>query len=243
MASQTSSYQQTYHSSVTSTHSARTAEVDGAFILPYLSPRYRILDIGCGPGSITTGFSKYVPEGSVTGIDLTEDVLAQAREFASTNISESNITFEVGNVLEGLKYADSSFDVVFCNQTLIHISDPIKALEEMKRVCAPGGFVACREADMPWRWHPYLPGLQLWDKYMYDTVCGPNSLSAPQNPPHPPGHRGGSLIHVWARQAGFDPVKIIKSAGVSLYTSEAERKWFCESYVRRLEQGGAAEKF
>ncbi|KAF2201688.1 putative ubiE/COQ5 methyltransferase [Delitschia confertaspora ATCC 74209] len=237
-----SSYKQTYHRSVTAVHSARTAEKEAAFVLPHLFPHYRILDVGCGPGSITTGFSKYVTAGSVTGIDFSEEVLEQARSFALSQ-GQPQTRFEVGNILEGLKYPDASFDVVFCNQTLIHIPDPVKALREMKRVCAPGGFVACREADMPWKWHPYLPGLQLWDKYMYGLLFGMTDSPHPQNLPHGPEYRGGSLIHVWARQAGFDPTKMKKGADVELYSSEQERKWFGESYIARIEHGGAGDKF
>lgn len=177
-----SNYQQGYHRAVTASHATRTAEKEAAFILPYLTANAHVLDVGCGPGSISTGFTKYVPEGSVTGIDLTDEVLDQARELVSQQPSPpTNITFEIGNVLEGLKYRDASFDVIFCNQVLIHLPDPVKAFREMKRLCKPGGFVACRDSDMPFRWVPYYEGLQLYDKYLYEIIFGKSDRKHPMS--------------------------------------------------------------
>ncbi|KAF2259040.1 S-adenosyl-L-methionine-dependent methyltransferase [Lojkania enalia] len=242
--SKPSTYSQGHSRSVTANHASRTAEKEGGFVLPHLKPAYKILDIGCGPGSISTGFARYVPEGSVMGVDLTGEVLEQARQHLSKQLSPpSNITFEYGNVLDGLKYANSTFDVVFCNQVLTHIPDPVKAMQEMRRVLAPGGFIACREADMPYRWYPYLPGLQLLDKYMYGMVFGGTDLSHPANPPHQPEYRGGELIHVWARKAGFDPKKMLKGVGTEVRASEQERAFFSGVHRGRIQQGGMRERF
>lgn len=229
-------YRQSHHTSTTSAHAARTAEVEAAFLLPHLEPDYRILDIGCGPGSITRGLARYVQDGHVTGIDLSEQVLNQAREGVSTSGSGSNVTFELGNVLDGLSYPDGSFDVVYCNQTLLHIPDPVKALKEMRRVCKPGGMIAAREADMPFHWYPYNRGLQLWDRYLYSTIFGnEGEREHPMNLPHSEGYRGGSLLHVWAREAGFEPEKMQKGVGSQGYTTMQQRDWFVDTYSKRLE--------
>ena len=50
----------------------RTAEDCATHLLPHLKPHYRILDVGCGPGSITVGLARYVPQGSVVGVDVNE---------------------------------------------------------------------------------------------------------------------------------------------------------------------------
>jgi ubiquinone/menaquinone biosynthesis C-methylase UbiE len=260
---QSSTYSQGHHVVTTASHLNRTAEHEAAFLLPYIKPHHRILDIGCGPGSITTGFAKYVPSGSVTGIDLAPEVLTQAREHLasqqqSTSTPLSNVTFSLGNVLEGLSFPDQSFDIVFCNQTLIHIPSPVAALQEMKRVCRTGGIVACREGDFPFHHYPELPGLSVFHKYLWLMIHGPlpsSSLSSteldhlasdkdlPFNAPHPPNHRSGSRIHVWAREAGFDPERIVKEASVQVMATREKREFLAGAMMGRIEKAGHREKF
>jgi SAM-dependent methyltransferase len=234
-----STYSQGYHPTITANHRQRRVEVEGAFVLPHLKSTDKILDVGCGPGTITVGFAKRVSQGSVTGVDLSQSVLDQALAFNSESESPAtNVIFEIGNVVEGLKYADDTFDIVFCSQTLLHISEPVKALKEMRRVCKPGGFIAARESDFPFRWYPYLPGLQLADKYIYEQIMGATSLPHPQSPPLQPNARCGSSVHVWAREAGFDPAKMKKGVGADVMASEEERKSWAGMWLGRIDQGG-----
>jgi ubiquinone/menaquinone biosynthesis C-methylase UbiE len=224
---QPQTYQQSHHRVVTANHAIRTAETAGAFVLPNLKPHFKILDVGCGPGSITSGFAKYVPQGSVTGIDASADVIQEAYEHLDQLDSRpSNVHFQTGNLLDGLDFPDGAFDVVYCSQTLVHIIDPVKAMQEMKRVCAPGGFVAAREGDFPCRSVPNPRGMQLFHKYLYTLVLGDISAhpEQPDNAPFAEAHRSGSLIHVWARKAGFDPLRIVKEARVQLIATPEERK-------------------
>jgi SAM-dependent methyltransferase len=246
MPDQPQSYQQTHHRAVTAAHGTRTAEVDGAFILSHLQSHFKILDIGCGPGSITSGFARYVPQGHVTGIDLTTQVISEATErLSQLNPSPTNVSFQTGNVLDGLDFPDASFDVVFCSQTLVHIVEPIKALKEMKRVCKPGGFVAAREGDMPFRWVPYPRGLQLFNKYLYVMVMGDIGVDSehPDNAPFKEGHRSGSLVHVWGREAGFEPLKMVKGAKVTMYATPEEREYVAGNYIGRFDQAGWRDKY
>ena len=74
----------------------RTADVHGAFFLPYLRTGMEVLDCGCGPGSITVGLAEAVIPGSVTGIDLEESQLKTARETASGR-GLANVTFETAD--------------------------------------------------------------------------------------------------------------------------------------------------
>ncbi|KAJ4297997.1 hypothetical protein N0V90_005896 [Kalmusia sp. IMI 367209] len=232
---------------VTANHATRTAEAEAAFLLPRLKPHFHILDLGCGPGTITTGLARYVPQGSITGVDLTPEVIAQAKELASKKEGGAppNLAFKTGNVLEGLEFEDASFDVVWMSQVLVHVPEPVKALREVRRVLKEGGFVADREGDWPFRFHPYLPGLQLKNKYMYDMVItrGASSSAHPDNAPFGDGHRSGSLIHVWAREAGFDPLKIEKGARVTLYSTPEERERYAGNLIARIEQGGHRQKY
>jgi SAM-dependent methyltransferase len=230
---------------VTAAHARRTAETEGAFVLPLLTPTSKILDVGCGPGTISMGFAKYVPEGSVTAIDITEEVLSQARERLSSQIDPpTNIIFESGNVLDGLKYPDETFDVIFTSQVLIHVPDPVKALREMRRVCKTNGVVCCREGDYPFRYYPCLPGIQLFTKYLYEMVHGQStSYDHPDNPPHPPNTRTGSLIHVWGRDVGFEPGKMVKGAKAVVTATEEDRRALTEPMIERMLTGGTGKKF
>ncbi|PVI06722.1 S-adenosyl-L-methionine-dependent methyltransferase [Periconia macrospinosa] len=242
-----STYRQGHDPSVTYNHTLRTAEVEGAFVIPHIKPEFKILDVGCGPGTITTGFAKYVPQGSVTGIDLTDEVLGQAEaHLAQQSPKISNVKFEKGNVLDGLHFEDGEFDLVFCSQVLIHIPDPVSALREMKRVCkSKTGLICAREGDWPFRYVPYSPGLQVFHRYFYEMINGkaPSSIAQPDQPPFAPGHKGGSLVHVHARQAGFDPSRIEKGGKVTIYGTESERRQYATSMINRMEKGGHNEKY
>ena len=89
MSSPLSTYKQGHHRAITSNHASRTAQEDAAFLLPCLKPGQRILDIGCGPGSITVGFAAYVPGGSVVGVDLSDEIHSQAREHLTSQQSSA----------------------------------------------------------------------------------------------------------------------------------------------------------
>ena len=60
-------------------HAQRTAEEAAAFVLPELSAGMRLLDVGCGPGSITRGLAERVAPGEVVGVDLSKETLEAAR--------------------------------------------------------------------------------------------------------------------------------------------------------------------
>src|SRR5438105_1376606 len=133
-------YTHGHHESVVRAHAARTAENSAAFVLPHLTPGARVLDVGCGPGSITCDFAVLAAPGEVLGLDRSEDVLAQARALAEDR-GLDNVSFTVGNVYD-LDLEDESFDVVHAHQVLQHLTDPVAAVREMRRVAKPGGIVA-----------------------------------------------------------------------------------------------------
>lgn len=70
-----------------------------------------------------------------------------------------------------------------------------------------------------------------------------SSAAQPQLPPYGPDHRSGTMVHVWAREAGFDPLRIEKSARVTMYSTPEERKMHAGNHVARLEQGGHRQKY
>ncbi len=123
----------------------RTAAANAGFLLPELKSDMAVLDIGCGPGSITVGLAEQVPNGRAVGLDIepSQIELAQAR---ATEMGLSNCTFDVGSVFS-LPYPDASFDVVFGHTIIMQFSDPGPVFAEISRVLKPGGLVALRELD------------------------------------------------------------------------------------------------
>src|SRR5580693_814445 len=152
-------YTHGHHDSVLRSHRWRSAENSAAYLLPHLKPHMRILDVGCGPGTITAGLADRVPRGHVTGIDTAPEVVDEARELAA---QRDNLDFTTGDVY-ALDYPDATFCVVHAHQVMQHLGDPVRALTEMRRVTKPGGLIAVRDADYGGMiWYPAIPVLDDW---------------------------------------------------------------------------------
>ena len=121
----TNNYKQGYSSQTVATQQTRTADSEAAFLLPYIKNTDYILDVGCGPGTITTGFVKYASDGRTVGLDLSANVLERAKAAANgagiPKEGPGSVVFEEGNILEGIDYPDDTFDVVFGAHTLGYI--------------------------------------------------------------------------------------------------------------------------
>ncbi|MDB5725562.1 MAG: ycgJ 1 [Novosphingobium sp.] len=100
-------------------------------------PEDEMLDVACGPGRITLDFAPHVR--SVTGLDLTPGMLAQARSALAAS-GNANVTFVEGNAA-AMPFADGAFSVVICSAAFHHFEAPAQVLAEMVRVCRPGGRV------------------------------------------------------------------------------------------------------
>ena len=162
-------YTHGHHESVVQNHARRRAEVDAWFLLSHLRAGMRLLDAGCGPGTITAGLARAVAPGEVVGIDLSEDVLAQARDHVASE-GVNNVTFTFGDVYQ-LDYEDGSFDVVYANQLLQHLTDQPRALREMRRVLKPGGLLCVRETDYATMTpSPKFPEFEEWSS-LYHQVA------------------------------------------------------------------------
>ena len=114
------------------------AGVANPFSLGLLEPGERVLDLGCGAGTDSLVASLMVgPGGSVTGIDMTPEMLEKARAGAA-ELGAGNMTFVEGEA-ERLPFEDGSFDVVISNGVIDLIPDKDAVFSELHRVLVPGG--------------------------------------------------------------------------------------------------------
>lgn len=104
----------------------------------------RLLDCGCGPGTITAGLARLVAPGEATGVDREPSQIAAAAErFRAEGLKGK---FLAGSIYD-LPFPDESFDVVFSHALFEHLKEPRRGLEEIRRVLKPGGLVALRSPD------------------------------------------------------------------------------------------------
>ena len=208
------------------THAWRTVDNSASYVKGLLKPDMKILDVGCGPGSITVDLATFVPQGHVTGIENVEGPLAAARTHA-TERGVANVTFQVGDAL-ALPFADDTFDLTHAHQVLQHTGDPVQMLREMRRVTRPGGFVCCREADVhTFTWYPENKGIaDFWN-----TIA--KVARADEREPE-----AGRQLHVWARKAGFDPAQVTVSAGAWCFRTREEREYWGNNMAKRAVDGG-----
>ncbi|RSS82834.1 methyltransferase domain-containing protein [Streptomyces sp. WAC06614] len=218
-AGESAVYTHGHHESVLRSHRWRTARNSAAYLLGELRPGLRVLDVGCGPGTITADLAELVAPGRVTAVDAAPEVLAQAREHVAGR-GLDNVVFAAADV-HALDFPDGSFDVVHAHQVLQHVGDPVRALREMHRVCRPGGTVAVRDADYAaMTWYPAVPGLDDWLS-LYRTVARANG-GEPD---------AGRRLHAWARAAGFEDVRC--SATAWCYATPEETGWWSALWADR----------
>lgn len=205
-------------------HQWRTARNSAAFVIDSIQPDMHILDVGCGPGSITVDFAEMVPRGHVTGIEIGSDILAQAQSLADEK-GLVNVTFEEADV-NALKYPDATFDLVFAHQVLQHLPEPVKALREMRRVTKPGGIVAVREGELGTFFaYPDLAGIQNTVE-LYVRVAH-NSGSHPD---------AGRKLLSYALEAGFTRSAITASASNFCFSSDEDRAMWGKTWSDRLQE-------
>lgn len=214
-------YTHGHHESVLRSHSWRTAENSAAYLLPQLQPGQRLLDVGCGPGTITVDLARRVAPGEVVGVDMSEAVLDKARGHAAE--AGVDVTFAVGDAY-ALDFPDASFDVVHAHQVLQHLTDPVAALREMRRVTRPGGVVALRESDYgAMTWYPASSGLEEW-RHLYHEVTAANRAQAD----------AGRRLLSWTLQAGFTPDQVTPGAGVWCFATPQDRLWWSSLWAERV---------
>jgi len=194
-------YTHGHHESVLRSHRWRTAENSAGFLLPELFAGARVLDVGCGPGTISADLARRVAPGIVAGIDIASEVIETAQSLHADQVGE-NLQFSVDNVYD-LSFGDESFDVVYAHQVLQHLSDPVSALVEMRRVLVNGGVLGVRDADYGgFVWSPEDPRLEAWMD-LYQRVTRANGAQANAGRHLAPGStKPASVTRPWRRRIG-----------------------------------------
>jgi ubiquinone/menaquinone biosynthesis C-methylase UbiE len=123
----------------------RTVHSHAGFVLGDLEPGMSVVDVGCGPGTITVGLATAVAPGSVLGVDRNGEQLAGARARAA-QLGLTNVRFAEGSCYQ-LPLDDNSVDLAFSHALLEHLSEPVRALAEMRRALRSGGLAAVCSPD------------------------------------------------------------------------------------------------
>ncbi len=188
--------------------SRRRARTHAGFFLPYLRPGIRLLDIGCGPGSITIDLAQCLAPGEVVGVDIEPTQIERARQLAAQK-QVTNVRFNVADTY-ALPNADCSFDAVLMHGVLEHRRDPERALREVLRVLRPNGVLGARHADFG----GFLiePAVAPLDQFasLFSQLMRHNGSDP---------HAGRHQLQ-WLRAAGFDRVAV--SASYDCWTSSAD---------------------
>ncbi len=198
-------------------HGARGVADSARYLVAHLRPDMRILDVGCGPGSITRELAALVPDGEVVGVDPNASLMAQQQALGGP----ANVTFLAGDVHD-LPADLGAFDVVHAHQVLQHLTDPVGALRAMAAACRPGGTVAVRDADYAaFAWAPADPRLDRWLRAYRDAAhavgCEPDA---------------GRHLLGWAHRAGLPDA--VASTSTWCYATPASRARWADLWIDRV---------
>lgn len=216
----TSTYTHGYAESVLRSHSVRSVRTCLAYGVDRIRPGSTVLDLGCGPGSITIDIAGRVGTGHVIGVDRDAGVLAHARALAADR-GVGNVDFRVMDAYR-LDLAERSVDLAHAHQVLQHVGDPVAVLREMVRVTRPGGAIAVRDADYSaFTWYPANPDLDRW-LALYTRIARVNG-GEPD---------AGRHLFAWARAAGLRDLEV--SSSTWTYSAGPGARWWGGMWADRI---------
>jgi len=180
----------------------RSLESHGAALLSWLRPGQQVLDLGCGPGTITSGIADRVFPGCVTGVDARREPLETARRLAE-GCEQVNLTYTCATAYR-LPFDTASFDLIFSHALMEHLEDPALALAEIQRVLRPGGTLVLASPD--------------WDHFVFDQASS-DVLSAIRlyraiQEQNGGDTRAGQSLGGWVQEAGL----LVREGGERLET-------------------------
>jgi SAM-dependent methyltransferase len=222
------SYTHGHHDSVLRSHRRRTVANSAAYLRDVLRPGMSLLDVGCGPRTLSIDLAHHVAPGRVVAVDVVDEVLTEARGRARAG-GVDTIDFCVADAY-GLDMAADAFDVVHAHQVLQHVSDPVAMLRELRRVARPDGVVAARDADYGgFAWYPPDPALERW-RELYDAAARGNNAEPD----------AGRRLLGWAIDAGFSDVP--PSASVWCFATDDDRQWWSALWADRVRASTFADQ-
>ena len=213
-------YTHGHGAAVLSAHSRRGAEDSAAYLLPHLNAGMDLLDVGCGPATITADLAERVAPARVVGLDAASGALEAARATLAERDLPAGVELTDGDIMS-LPFDDGTFDVAHAHQVIKNLSDPVDDLAEMRRVTSHRGIVAVRDAVYSaMTWYPEFEGMELWRSvYMATARANGGEPDA-----------GGRLL-AWAHRAGF--TEVTASASTWCYATPADRAWQSETWAQR----------
>lgn len=208
-------YTHGHHESVLRSHRWRTAGNSCAYLLPHLRPDMTLLDVGCGPATITADLAARV--ASVVGIDPSASVIEEARrDFPALDL-------RVGDLFTH----DGHYDVVHAHQVIHHVGDPVVALRRMAEL---GDLVAVRDADYTaFQWEPVSPALDQW-RELYVAVTRRNDAFPD----------AGRHFPRWADEAGLTDVRYTTSTWT--FATSEDVAWWSDLWAERAIKSSFADQ-
>lgn len=207
-----------HHEAVLRSHRWRTAANSAAYLLDRLTPGTSVLDVGCGPGTLSADLAARVAPAPVTAVDSDADVLVAAREHVRAR-GLTNVAFVHGDV----RTIDlEAHDVVHAHQVLQHLADPVGALARLAELARPGGLVAVRDADYAaFAWSPADDRLERWRAlYLEVARAGGGTPDA------------GRYLLGWAHTAGLDDA--VYTTSTWTFATPPERAWWADLWAERI---------
>ncbi len=173
----------------------------------------RLLDVGCGLGMYTKAFRRYTP--CVFGVEIETERAREAWE-------QERVKGVVVAPGEALPFADESFDVVFNHEVLEHVTDDVRVVAEMVRVCRVGGRVV---TFCPNRWYPFETHGCYWrGRYSFGNKPFVNYLPGPLRnrlAPHVRAYTGRGLRRLFADR----PVRLVHHARIYAGYDNVVARW------------------
>lgn len=214
-------YNKGFSKLISDTHSWRTVANAVPYIIPYLNKNQKLLDVGCGPGTILKDLGSYVKQ--VVGIETLEELVAIAQ---GQRDLPANVEFQQGLAYK-LPFEDNTFDVVHALQVVVHLADPVAGLAEMLRVCKKGGIVCVKDGD--------LAMTTVYPPEYAEILC--KSIPARSTTLK----IAGRLLKQRAVAAGYQEKDLVMTGLVWYISSDEEKARFRDMMEARIQRGNEFE--